>query len=64
MERVYFVLSLILLAIITAINIESGWRFIEIELITALAVMMPDIISGLIRDIIWLYSDSKNQKGR
>ena len=64
MERVYFVLSLMLLAIITVINIESGWRFLEIELITALAVMMPDIISGLIRDIIWLYSDSKNQKGR
>lgn len=64
MEKIYFVLSLILLAIITVVNVESGFRFIDVELITAMAVMMPDIISGLIRDIKWLYRDAKNQKGR
>lgn len=64
MEKVYFVLSLILLAIITAVNVESGFRFIDVELITAMAVMMPDIIGGLIRDVKWLYRDAKNQKGR
>lgn len=62
MERLYFVLSLILLSIITVINIESGFRFVEIEIITAMAVMMPDIISGLVRDVKWLYRDAKNQK--
>ena len=64
MEKAYFVLSAVLLAILTAVNLESGWRFIDIEFITATAVIMPDIISGLIKDIRWLYRDAKNQKER
>lgn len=62
MERLYFILSLILLSIITVINIESGWRFIEVEFLTGLLIMAPDFIGGLCRDIAAIIEDSKEDK--
>lgn len=62
MEKLYFILSLILLSIITVINIESGWRFITVELIVGMGVMLPDVISSLIKDIRWLWEDSRQSK--
>ena len=41
MEKLYFILSLVLISIITVVNIESGWRFIEIEFLTVVLVMAP-----------------------
>ena len=61
MEKLYFILSLVLFAIITVINIESGWRFIEIELLTAMLVMAPEFIGGLIRDIVDVIEDKKKE---
>ena len=61
MEKLYFVLSLILLAVLTVINIESGWRFIEIELLTAMLIMAPDFIGGLCRDIAAILEDKKKE---
>ena len=62
MEKLYFILSLVLISIITVVNIESGWRFIEIEFLTVMLVMAPDFISGLCRDIAAIIEDSKEDK--
>ena len=62
MEKLYFILSLILLSIITVINIESGWGFIEVEFLTGLLIMAPDFIGGLCRDIAEIIEDSKEDK--
>ena len=62
MERLYFILSLVLLAIITVINVESNWRFIEVEFLTGLLIMAPDFIGGLCRDIAEIIEDSKEDK--
>lgn len=62
MEKLYFILSLVLLAIITVINVESNWRFITVELIVGMGVMLPDVISSLIKDIRWLWEDSRQSK--
>ena len=61
MEKLYFILSLVLLAIITVVNIESDWRFIEIEFLTAMLVMVPEFIGGLIRDIVDIIEDKKKE---
>ena len=62
MEKLYFILSLVLISIITVVNIESGWRFIEIEFLTVVLVMAPEFISGLCRDIAEIIEDSKEDK--
>ena len=62
MERLYFILSLVLLAIITVINVESNWRFIEVEFLTGLLIMAPESIGGLCRDIAEIIEDSKEDK--
>ena len=62
MERLYFILSLVLLAIITVINVESNWRFIEVEFLTGLLIMAPEFIGGLCRDIAEIIEDSKEDK--
>ena len=62
MEKLYFILSLVLISIITVVNIESGWRFIEIEFLTVVLVMAPDFISGLCRDIAEIIEDSKEDE--
>ena len=62
MEKLYFVLSLVLISIITVVNIESGWRFIEIEFLTAMLVMAPEFIGGLVRDIVDIVKE--NERGK
>ena len=62
MEKLYFILSLILLSIITVVNIESGWRFIEIEFLTVMLVMAPEFIGGLVRDIVEIVKE--NERGK
>ena len=62
MEKLYFILSLVLISIITVVNIESGWRFIEIEFLTVMLVMAPEFIGSLCRDIVAIIEDSKEDK--
>lgn len=62
MEKLYFILSLVLISIITVVNIESGWRFIEVEFLTVMLVMAPDFISGLCKDIAAIIEDRKEDK--
>ena len=61
MEKLYFILSLVLISIITVVNIESGWRFIEIEFLTVMLVMAPDFIGGLVRDIVEIVREDKHR---
>ena len=62
MEKLYFILSLVLISIITVVNIESGWRFIEIEFLTVMLVMAPDFIGGLVRDIVDIVKENENEE--
>ena len=62
MEKLYFILSLVLISIITVVNIESGWRFIEIEFLTVMLVMAPEFIGGLVRDIVDIVKE--NERGK
>ena len=43
-ENVYVFLSVIMFAVLTAINFESGWRFLEIEGIAAMLWIMVELI--------------------
>ena len=61
MEKLYFILSLVLISIITVVNIESGWRFIEVEFLTAMLVMAPEFIGGLVRDIVDIVREDKHR---
>ena len=61
MEKLYFILSLVLISIITVVNIESGWRFIEIEFLTTMLVMAPDFIGGLVKDIVEIVREDKRR---
>ena len=61
MEKLYFILSLVLLAVITVINVESNWRFIEVEFLTGLLIMAPDFIGGLCRDIAAIIEEKKKE---
>ena len=45
-------LSVVMFAVLTAINFESGWRFIEIEGIAAMIWIMVECICGLVRDFV------------
>ena len=62
MEKLYFILSLVLISIITVVNIESSWRFIEIEFLTAMLVMAPEFIGGLVRDIVDIVKENENEE--
>ena len=62
MEKLYFILSLVLISIITVVNIESGWRFIEIEFLTVVLVMAPDFIGGLVRDIVDIVKENESEE--
>ena len=62
MEKLYFILSLVLISIITVVNVESGWRFIEIEFLTVMLVMAPEFIGGLVRDIVDIVKE--NERGK
>ena len=62
MEKLYFILSLVLISIITVVNIESGWRFIEIEFLTVMLVMAPDFIGGLVRDFVEIVRENEEER--
>ena len=62
MEKLYFILSLVLISIITVVNIESGWRFIEIEFLAAMLVMAPEFIGGLVRDIVEIVRENEEER--
>ena len=60
-ESVYVFLSVIMFAVLTAINFESGWRFLEIEGLAALMWLMVELICGLIRDFVEIVEEDKHR---
>ena len=60
-ESVYVFLSVMMFAVLTAINFESGWRFIEIEGLAALMWLMVELICGLVRDFVEIVGEDKHR---
>ena len=60
-ENVYVFLSVIMFAVLTAINFESGWRFLEIEGLAALMWLMVELICGLVRDFVEIVGEDKHR---
>ena len=59
-ESVYVFLSVVMFAVLTAINFESGWRFLEIEGLAALMWLMVELICGLVRDFVVIVGEDKH----
>ena len=60
-ENVYVFLSVMMFAVLTAINFESGWRFIEVEGIAAMFWIMVELICGLVRDFVEIVGEDKHR---
>ena len=60
-ESVYVFLSVMMFAVLTAINFESGWRFIEVEGIAAMLWIMIELICGLVRDFVEIVGEDKHR---
>ena len=60
-ENVYVFLSVIMFAVLTAINFESGWRFIEVEGVAAMLWIMVELICGLVRDFVEIVGEDKHR---
>ena len=60
-ESVYVFLSVVMFAVLTAINFESGWRFLEIEGLAALMWLMVELICGLVRDFVEIVGEDKHR---
>lgn len=61
-ESVYVFLSVIMFAVLTAINSESGWRFIEIEGLAAMLWIMVELICGLVRDFVEIVRENEEER--
>ena len=59
-ESVYVFLSVIMFAVLTAINFESGWRFIEVEGIAAMLWIMVELICGIVRDFVEIVEEERH----
>ena len=61
-ESVYVFLSVIMFAVLTAINYESGWRFIEIEGLAAMLWIMVELICGIVRDFAEIAKENEEER--
>ena len=61
-ENVYVFLSVVMFAVLTAINFESGWRFLEIEGLAAMLWIMVELICGLVRDFVEIVGEDKHRR--
>ena len=61
-ESVYVFLSVIMFAVLTAVNIESNWRFLEIEGIAAMLWIMVELICGIVRDFVEIARESEEER--
>ena len=55
----YVFLSVIMFAALTAVNIESNWRFIEIEGLAAMLWIMVELVCGAVRDIVEIIEEER-----
>ena len=61
-ESVYVFLSVIMFAVLTAVNIESNWRFLEVEGLAAMLWIMVELICGIVRDFVDIVKE--NERGK
>ena len=59
-EKMYVFLSVMMFAVLTAINFESGWRFIEIEGLAAMFWLMVELICGAVRDFAEIIEEERH----
>ena len=62
MEKLYFLLSVVMFAVLTAVNIESNWRFLEIEGIAAMLWVMVELICGIVRDFTDIVRENEEER--
>ena len=60
-ENVYVFLSVVMFAVLTAVNIESNWRFLEIEGLAALMWLRVELVCGLVRDFVEIVREDKRR---
>ena len=56
----YAFLSVMMFAVLTAVNIESNWRFIEIEGLAAMLWLIVELICGIVRDFVEIVEEDRN----
>ena len=55
----YVFLSVIMFAVLTAVNIESNWRFLEIEGLAAMLWIIVELICGAVRDFVEIIEEER-----
>ena len=61
-ENVYVFLSVIMFAVLTAVNIESNWRFLEVEGLAAMLWIMVELICGIVRDFVEIVRENEEER--
>ena len=59
-EKMYVFLSVMMLAVLTAVNIESNWRFLEIEGLAAMLWLIVELICGIVRDFVEIIEEERH----
>lgn len=59
-EKMYVFLSVMMFAVLTAVNIESNWRFLEIEGLAAMLWIMVELICGAVRDFAEIIEEERH----
>ena len=61
-EKMYVFLSVMMFAVLTAVNIESNWRFLEIEGLAAMLWIMVELICGIVRDFVEIARENEEER--
>ena len=61
-ENVYVFLYVVMFAVLTAVNIESNWRFLEIEGLAAMMWLMVELVCGLVRDFVEIVRENEEER--
>lgn len=59
-ESVYVFLSVMMFTVLTAVNIESNWRFIEVEGLAAMLWITVELICGIVRDFVEIVEEERH----
>ena len=59
-EKMYVFLSVMMFAVLTAVNIESNWRFLEIEGLAAMLWLIVELICGIVRDFVEIIEEERH----
>ena len=56
----YVFLSVMMIAVLTAVNIESNWRFLEFEGLAAMLWIIVELICGIVRDFVEIIEEERH----